>query len=150
MITIILHPLDRFRMTVISCKGGAASLCYYFVLLLSLSFIIDQPTAAARGRNNFFNNNKPPPRSNNQQIDPYKVLGVKRNASNDDIQKAYRQKARETHRKCSAILCIYNIVHMMCTISLYHTAFLNPFNYTYVHIQPIKTLHQMPMNNFVR
>ena len=128
----------------ISCKGGAASLFYYFVLLLSLSFIVDQSAAA---RNNFFK----PPRSNNKQIDPYKVLGLKRTASNDDIQKAYRQKARETHRKCSAIL--YNIhmtYAMMCTISLYHTAFLNPFNYTYVHIQPIKTLHQMPMNNFVR
>ena len=115
-------------MTIICCKGGAASLCYYFVLLLSLSFIIDKSSAA---RNNFFK----PPRSNNKQIDPYKVLGVKRNASNDDIQKAYRQKARETHRKCNAILCIYNIVHMMCISLFTYTAFLTPPStiLTYIH-----------------
>jgi len=29
--------------------------------------------------------------------DPYKVLGVKQTATNEDIQKAYRQKAKETH-----------------------------------------------------
>lgn len=31
--------------------------------------------------------------------DPYQVLGVKPTASNDDIQKAYRKRAKETHRE---------------------------------------------------
>ncbi len=33
--------------------------------------------------------------------DPYTVLGVKRTATVDDVQRAYRQRARETHRKCT-------------------------------------------------
>jgi len=63
------------------------------ILFLLLLISINISTASAR--RNFFHN-KP---AQQQQLDPYKVLGLKHTASNDDIQKAYRKKARETHRK---------------------------------------------------
>jgi preprotein translocase subunit Sec63 len=43
-------------------------------------------------------------RSGIKDDDPYKVLGVKRTASVDDVQRAYRLRARETHRKCTRCL----------------------------------------------
>lgn len=65
-----------------------------FLLLLIISINLSTVTSARR---NFFHNK--PAQQQQQQIDPYKVLGLKHTASNDDIQKAYRKKARETHRK---------------------------------------------------
>jgi len=67
-------------------------------LLLLISINLSTVTSARR---NFFNN-KP---AQQQQLDPYKVLGLKHTASNDDIQKAYRKKARETHRKLYIYCC---------------------------------------------
>jgi len=45
---------------------------------------------------NFFNKSEP-------KADPYKVLGVKRTATDEDVQKAYRKKAKETHREPSNV-----------------------------------------------
>ena len=70
------------------------------ILFFLLIILINLSTVTVSARRNFFYNNKPASQQQQQQIlDPYKVLGLKHTASNDDIQKAYRKKARETHRK---------------------------------------------------
>jgi DnaJ-domain-containing protein 1 len=74
-----------------------APLVFVFVLLGLLLFVFDGPTAAAaRGGNN--NNSFNKPNQFHRDSDPYQVLGVKRTASDDEIQKSYRKRAKETHR----------------------------------------------------
>ena len=81
-------------------------------LLLIISINLSTVTSARR---NFFHN-KPASQQQQQQLDPYKVLGLKYTASNDDIQKAYRKKARETHRKLYIdSSCWYILRHMICS-----------------------------------
>mmetsp|Transcript_25330 Transcript_25330/g.52964 ORF Transcript_25330/g.52964 Transcript_25330/m.52964 type:complete len:739 (+) Transcript_25330:150-2366(+) len=58
------------------------------VIAALLLFMLDESTAI----NNFFDKSSSQPK-----LDPYKVLGVKRTATDEAIQKAYRQKAKETH-----------------------------------------------------
>jgi len=74
-------------------KKAGCTIILLFILILSLC-LIDRSTAL-----NFQQGSQTP------QEDPYKVLGVKRTASDADIQKAYRQRARETHRECIAVHC---------------------------------------------
>lgn len=74
------------------------------ILLVVLIISINLSTVIS-ARRNFFHNK--PAQQQQQQIDPYKVLGLKHTASNDDIQKAYRKKARETHRKLYIDCCLY-------------------------------------------
>jgi len=69
------------------------------ILIDGFTFAVAAARPSPSG-NNFFQNLKP------QQFntaggdgDPYKILGVKRTASDDEIQKAYRKRAKETHRK---------------------------------------------------
>ncbi len=70
---------------------GASFLVVIFVTLY---------TSTVAARTNGFFDNKPEPGIKDD--DPYKVLGVKRTATADDVQRAYRQRARETHRKLCA------------------------------------------------
>ena len=74
------------------------------VTILGASFLVvifvSLYTSTATARTNGFFNNKPGPGIKDE--DPYKVLGVRRTAAADDVQRAYRQKARETHRKWCA------------------------------------------------
>lgn len=67
------------------------------IILLVVLLLLDVSIAAR-----FFHSNKKD--YNIPKVDPYKVLGVKRQASDADIQKAYRRKARETHRESLHIL----------------------------------------------
>lgn len=60
----------------------------FIVIAALLLFLLDESTAI----NNFFDKSSSQPK-----VDPYKVLGVKRTATDEAIQKAYRQKAKETH-----------------------------------------------------
>ena len=74
------------------------------VTILGASFLViifvSLYTSTATARTNGFFNNKPGPGIKDD--DPYKVLGVRRTATADDVQRAYRQRARETHRKWCA------------------------------------------------
>lgn len=56
-------------------------------LLLAVIFFLDRPAGGVRASNI------------RADGDPYKILGVKRTASDDEIHQAYRKRAKETHRK---------------------------------------------------
>ena len=64
-------------------------------LILINGFIFTVTAARPSGNSNFFQK----PQQFNTAGDPYKVLGVRRTASDDEIQKAYRKRAKETHRE---------------------------------------------------
>jgi len=84
------------------------------VTILGASFLVvifvSLYTSTATARTNGFFNNKPGPGIKDE--DPYKVLGVRRTATADDVQRAYRQRARETHRECNFDLSLSPIAKL--------------------------------------
>lgn len=98
--------MDANQIVLLYCRFQLGSLLFNFILaqnmasnlqrgsiiLLVVLLLLDVSIAAR-----FFHSNKKD--YNIPKVDPYKVLGVKRQASDADIQKAYRRKARETHRE---------------------------------------------------
>lgn len=65
-------------------RSGPVAVVRVVLLLLLLLLQIDASAAAGAGGGS---------------DDPYVVLGVRRTASNEEIQRAYRQRAKETHRE---------------------------------------------------
>ena len=131
-----------------------APLAFVFVLLGLLLFVLDGLTvAAARGgnNNNSFNNfNKP--NQFHRDNDPYQVLGVKRTASDDEIQKSYRKRAKETHR--TYYLCeisLFSLSRLLCLreslISVYLVSLMSSLAPLCVFAQPTRTFPPMPPTN---
>ena len=68
-------------------------------VLILILILLDRSTVWGNYNNFFFNNRRPESSPIINDDDPYKVLGVKRTASDEEVQKAYRKRAKETHRK---------------------------------------------------
>lgn len=85
-------------------------------LFFLLSFLLLNERTALAANGGFFQNNNA---GGSTLDDPYKVLGVDRSASNEEIQKAYRQKARETHREYGIVVVAFRIVRFFYAMMMY-------------------------------